>query len=285
MKDVEVAFPKHVFVTYHNRDLTKEDIRKILDHTSLRDKVFFLMLAESGMRPDTLVQLTYSNIKQEYEKGIVPMKIELPSLILKDNPQARFTFIGEDSARLLREYLSGRGKLEDDDFIFQPIRPKNLKEKLRMESFSLNFGRIVRKIGLVKAGSKEDRKPKEIRLYGLRKYFNNNMRADRAYIEFWMGHTDTKSHYVSNNAEEHRKRYVEGYQFLRIYEPITETALIIQEQKKEIEALKQTLAMRETTREADKKRLDELEATVKEITRLFKELQEERKKNITPKGP
>jgi hypothetical protein len=54
-----------------------------------------------------------------------------------------------------------------------------------------------------------------------------------------MGHTDSKSHYISNNPEAHRKIYAEGYQFLRIYEPITETAIIIQNQQREIETLKE----------------------------------------------
>lgn len=208
MKDVDVALPKHVFVKFHNRDLKREDLRLILDHADLRDKVFFLMMAESGARPQTLVLVTYGNIKEDYETNRVPLKIELPSLILKDNPQPRFTFIGEDGFRLLKEYLSSRGNLADDERLFTARRPGSLKgDELRPEVFSSSFGRIATKAGLAPSGAgkgREGAKPRPIRLYGLRRYFNNNMRTDRAYIEFWMGHTDAKQHYVSNDVEEHR---------------------------------------------------------------------------------
>jgi integrase len=241
IKDVEVPLPKHVFVTFHNRDLKKEDIKRILDHANLRDKVFFLMMAESGMRPQTLVQLNYNNIKEDFEANRIPMKIELPSLILKDNPSPRFTFIGEDSFRLLKEYLSDRGRLADDEPLFAAIRPGSMKsERLKMEVFSCTFGRIAQKAGLVSpAKSASERRPRQIRLYGLRKYFNNNMRTDRAYIEFWMGHTDAKQHYISTDAEEHRKRYAEGYSELRVYSRTHEMAKVVEEQNRKIEELRE----------------------------------------------
>ncbi|MGB8780698.1 MAG: site-specific integrase [Candidatus Bathyarchaeia archaeon] len=241
MKDVEVTLPKHVFVKYHNRDLKKEDIRKIVDHATLRDRTFFLMMAESGMRPETLCELSYADIKEEFESGKVPMKVELPSLILKDNPSARFTFIGEDSLHFLKEYLAGK-KLSDKDLIFSAIRPASLTANLRPSAFSSSFGRIATQTGLAERGKKGERKaPRPIRLYGLRKYFNNNMRTDRAYVEFWLGHTDAKQHYVSNDVEEHRKRYSEGYPFLRVYESVIDNASIIEDQKKKINKLEELI--------------------------------------------
>ena len=244
LKDVEVELPKHIFVTYHNRDLTKQDIRKILENANIRDRVFFLMMVESGMRPQTLVQQTYGNIKQEYEAGRNPMKIDLPSLILKDNPQPRFTFIGEDGYRTLKEYLSNRGKLKDNDPLFLPNRPGSMvTEKVGMTVFSNSFSRLATKLGLATKGEKEmKRKPRPVRLYGLRKYFNNNMRTDRSYIEFWMGHVDISHFYISNDVEEHRKRYAEGYPALRIYESIYEAAEMLTKQNEEIRQLKEEVA-------------------------------------------
>lgn len=276
MKDVEVPLPRHVFVTYHNRDLKKQDIRTILDHAGLRDKTFFLIMAESGMRPQTEVQLHYRDIKEEYESGRLPMKIELPSLILKDNPSARFTFIGSDSFHLLKEYLTERERKEgrrlaDDDLIFAATRPGSVKsEGLEMGTFSSSFGRVANHVGLAVPGKRGSKKaPRQIRLYGLRKYFNNNMRTDRAYIEFWMGHTDAKQHYVSNDVEEHRKRYEEGYPFLKVYESITDNVAIIQEQQKKIKEFQEKLADSEAEKENLKRRMERTEKKLQQIERTI----------------
>jgi hypothetical protein len=39
------------------------------------------MMAESGLRPRTLVQLRYKHIKADFEAGRVPMKIEVPAML------------------------------------------------------------------------------------------------------------------------------------------------------------------------------------------------------------
>lgn len=280
MKDVEVALPKHVFVKYHNRDLKKENIRKIVDHAGLRDRVFFLMMAEGGMRPQTLVQVTYGDIREEFEANQVPMKVELPSLILKDNPSARFTFIGQDSFHFLKEYLTEReekeGKrLSDKDLIFAATRPGSLKGSLPMSAFSSSFGRIANRIGLAEPGRKGERKaPRPIRLYGLRKYFNNNMRTDRAYIEFWMGHTDAKQHYISNDVEENRKRYEEGYPFLRIYESIVDNVAIIQDQQKKINELQEKLGSVEILKNEIASMKEEMRSQLKFVESVLQEFKE-----------
>jgi hypothetical protein len=70
-------------------------------------------------------------------------------------------------------------------------------------------------------GKKESGSPKmkEIRLHGLRKYFRNNMKADGAFVNFWMGLSlGVDAHYISRDVEEHRRRYREGYPSLRLYE-------------------------------------------------------------------
>ena len=214
MKDLEVESPKHVYPKYHNRDITKEEIRKILEHASIRDKLFFLMMCESGLRPDTLVNLRYRHIKEDYEAKRTPMKIDLPSNILKDRVSARFTFIGEDSVKLLREYLSLRPSMKDDDPIFLAERGE---EKIGMEALSNKFGRIILKLGLCST-SEGKGKPKELRLYSLRKYFSNNMRCDSTFREYWMCHSNVTDHYISRDVARHREEYTKGYPSLRIFD-------------------------------------------------------------------
>ena len=95
---------KKMYVKFHNRDITKEEIRKILELARIRDKAFFIVMLESGLRPDTLCRLKYKHIKEDFEKGIIPMKIDLPSELLKDKVSARWSFIGEDGYRIRKEY-------------------------------------------------------------------------------------------------------------------------------------------------------------------------------------
>jgi len=207
-------------VTFHNRFITKQEIRRILDVSPPREKAFFLMMVETGLRPDTLVKLQYKHIKEEYEKGIIPMKIELPSQLLKDRVGDRFTFLGEDGYKALKTYLDMVGKLDDEDYIFQPEKRTKVKKPLPQTTFSNYFRKVALKLGIVEKHVKG--KPYPVRLYCLRKYFRNNCRLDPAIREFFMGHSlGTDEHYISRDVEQYRKLYAENYQTLRIYEPTT----------------------------------------------------------------
>jgi integrase len=218
IKDVDILIRKRAFVKFHNRDITKEEIRKILEHASLRERAFFVMMCESGLRPSTLLQLRYKHIKEDYERNIIPMRIVLPSALLKDRISDRFSFIGEDGYRILKEYLSTR-KLNDNDLIFTPIKAGRMKGEIITESSLSNiFNKLVQKLGLDTSIGKA--KPKGLKLYCLRKYFWNNMRCESTYKAFWFCHSSIDDHYLSStDVETHRKMYMEGYKYLRIYEP------------------------------------------------------------------
>lgn len=219
--DVKVNIPKRAVPKYHNRDITKEEIRRILEHCSLRDKAFFMFMVESGLRPSTILQLRYKHIKEDYERGTIPMKVLLPSCILKDRIPDRWTFLGEDGVRILREYLSTRGQLKDDDLIFLPERPSRVKgkETVGETAMSQKFNKLVLKLGLAQPRKDAPRKPKDLRLYCLRKYFFNNMQCDSAFRNFWFCHKSVDDHYISQDVGRHRQEYFKGYPSLRIYQP------------------------------------------------------------------
>jgi len=214
----EISEP--IYVKYHNRDLSKEEIRRILEHASLRDRAFFLVMAESGQRPYTLVQLRYRHIREDFEAEKVPMRIDLPAELIKDRVGHRWTFIGEDGYNTLKEYLRPRLPLGKDDLVFAPEQPSRMKgDFLSPETFSNIFSQLVTKLDL--ADAVKEGKPKPLRLYCLRKYFRNNIKpSDMAYREFWMGHTfGTDEHYLTRDPEKHREEYSTGYEHLRILEP------------------------------------------------------------------
>jgi len=217
IKDIEIDIPKRTFPVFHNRDITKEEIKTILEHATLRDRTFFLMMVESGLRPSTLLGLRYKYIKQDYEKNVIPMKIELPSELLKDRIEARFSFIGEDGFKVLKEYLSTRKDIADNDFLFLPERPSSAKGEVPSESAMSNkFNRIILKLGLDTPLGKG--KPKSVRLYNLRKYFFNNMKCDSAYRNYWFCHKSIDDHYISTQEDKHREEYMKGYKFLRVFQ-------------------------------------------------------------------
>lgn len=229
---VEVKLPKHVFITYHNRDVKRDEIRLILEHSGLRDRCFFLMMAESGLRPNTLTQLKWKHVKEEFLANKIPMKISLPSEILKCSVSERWTFIGEDSVKLLKEYLQSRMPMDNEDYLFvqQTSSRRNGKGLKRQdigvtpEAFSVKFASLAKKLGLTeveKAG-----KPKKLRLYALRKYFKKFATCERTFVEYWMGHTDTETHYISMDVEHHRKMYEEAYKGLRVLAPDLNTELL-----------------------------------------------------------
>jgi integrase len=235
---------RHPTVEFHNRDILKEEVQKILDHSDVRNKAVFLMLYETGMRPDTLVQLRWSQIKEDFIARRLPMKILLPSKILKCGVSDRFVFIGDNGFEALSKYLNVKRQLplKDSDFVFVTEKPYG--KQLGTHAISQAFNVLVKDLKLAES---RDGKPKELRLYALKKAFQKFMvsKVDRSLIEFWIGHTGTATHYVPQDPEYHRKAYAEGYSEL-ILEPTERIGLKdLQEQVKqkdqEIKELKEKI--------------------------------------------
>ena len=244
---LDVDLPRRACVVYHNQDLTKEAIRHILSKASQRDRAIFLLMAESGLRSNTVVNLKYWQIKEDYEKGTIPMRILTPASEIKDHVGDRWSFIGEDGVKALREYLQPRTPLKDQDYVFTTKKPCRVKgEQFTEASLSTIFRRITEHLKMEK-GSPFG-KPGHYRMHGLRKYFRNNMKAEESFRKFWMGHSlGVDAHYISRDPEEHRKRYAQGYEELRILEPatpaqLTEISEKLKHKDKEILELKHQLA-------------------------------------------
>jgi len=231
---------KHAYVTYHNRDIEKEEIRRILDHSSVRNRAIDLMLYESGTRPDTLVNLKWKHIREEFLGHKIPMEIELSSDILKCRVSKRWTFIGEDGFEALKRYLTTRLPLKDEDYLFVREKPKG--GKMGPSAVSQAFNRIVLKLGLAEPEGTQG-KPKDLRLYCLRKAFRKFMVVEEAYKEFWMGHTSTATHYVSSDPEYHRKLYAEGYKSLRLYKPEADAETIAKLREENVALLRKIEGM------------------------------------------
>ena len=241
-------------VVFHNRDITKEEIQNILKISRTRDKAFFCVMAQSGLRPDTLCKLRLKHIEPEFSEGVIPCKIDVPEEITKGAFGSYFSFMAEESSRYLKAYLSTRPKIGPEDFIFT-LHGRN--RQLNKKSIGNIFRQTIEKLkekGLMDFNQKQEGKPRTVRLYNLRKFFRKfGGQVGVEYVNFWMGHkanyeaphipASDEYYFSREDIEFHRQLYKEkAMPFLRLETATpSETDKIIQSQAEEIEKLKKQL--------------------------------------------
>jgi len=242
-------------VIFHNRDITKNEIEEILKASRPRDRAFFCVMAQSGLRPLTLCSLKLKHIESEFSEGKIPCKIEVPEEIAKGEFGSYFTFMGEESVKHLKAYfVSKRPGIGPEDYLFTS---HGSAKQLSTKSISGIFVRILENLkesGKIDFEQKKHGKPRNVRLYNMRKFFR--MQAGHAgieYVNFWMGHkTDYKAphipasdvHYFSReDVEAQRKLYKEkAMPYLRLETATpSETEKTISRYEQQIEELTKNL--------------------------------------------
>jgi len=247
-------------IVYHNRDITRDEIVDILRISRPRDRAFFCMMAQSGLRPDTLSKLRLKHLEPDFSRNVVPCRILVPEELAKGKYHAYFSFIGEESIQHLKAYLNKRGPLRPGQYLFAS---HGSEKRLNTKSVSGIFLRaidLLKAQGLISFESKRKGKPRTLRLYNLRKFFRKYAAQAGDYAKFWMGHTlGVDDHYFSHDVEVHRKEYIEkAMPHLRIEKPTpTQQEQLMQKQQTEIEGLKQRLASLEPQDETERKRMIE----------------------------
>lgn len=229
---------------YHNRDITKEEIVQIMAVVKLREKAFFAVMAQSGLRPHTIKQLRLKNL-EELENA--PCKIEVPQELAKGKYGSYITFIGPDALKYLKQYLAIRKDVTSNSLLF--CAHDDSKKQVNVKDMSRAFRLAARK--LEKSGAIEyeirEGKPSELRLYNLRKFFRkyaNQMGFEN--VNYLMGHIvrGSDANYKPQDPEFYRQLYAEkAMPFLRLEAPTpTETNELIEtlkrQHRKEIEAIK-----------------------------------------------
>lgn len=249
---------------YHNRDITKEEIAQIMSVIKLRERAFFAVMAQSGLRPHTIKQLRLKNL-EELEK--VPCKIEVPQEIAKGKYGSYVTFIGPDALKYLKQYLATRKDVTPESLLFcahdDPAKPVNVKDMSR--AFRL-AARKLEKSGAIEYEIREG-KPSELRLYNLRKFFRkyaNQMGFEN--VNYLMGHTvrGSDANYKPQDPEFYRTLYVEkAMPFLRLESATpTDAEQLRQEHKKEMENLQKAITERDN-------KIKELENNIKSMDEKF----------------
>jgi len=255
-------------VVFHNRDITKEEVKKILEVSRPRDKAFFCIMAQTGLRPDTICSLRLKHIYPDFAKGIIPCKVDVPQEIAKGEYRSYFTFMGLESVRFLKAYLATRPNLESEDYLFTSY---GSDKRLNRKSIAGIFARTIEKLkekGVMDFKQKEKGKPRTVRLYNLRKFFRKQThQAGFEIVQFWMGHiveAGVDEHYRPQDPEFYRKLYEEkAMPFLRLE---TRTP---SETEKQIDELSEQLKHKDEVIEKMKGRLDNLEKAMNDALVLF----------------
>jgi integrase len=261
---------------YHNRDITKEEIVQIMAVVKLREKAFFAVMAQSGLRPHTIKQLRLKHL-EDLEK--VPCKIEVPQELAKGKYSSYVTFIGSDALKYLKLYFATREDLNPESLLF--CAHDDPKKQINVKDMSRAFRLAARK--LEKTGALEyevrEGKPSEIRLYNLRKFFRKYaIQMGFEVVEYMMGHTvkGVDENYRPQDPEFYRELYAEkAMPFLRLEAPTpTETSAIINTLKKqheaEMDSLKEELQKRDEQIQALNERFNKYERYLKLIEEKWK---------------
>ncbi len=130
-------------IVYHNRDITRQEVSEILRISSPRDRAFFAVLAQSGLRPYTICKLKIKHLEPDLSNDTVPLKIEVPKEIAKGKYRGHITFIAEESVQYLKDYLKTRGNLTSESWVFTKY---GTEEQSSPKAFSHKFRKAARKL-------------------------------------------------------------------------------------------------------------------------------------------
>jgi len=283
---------------FHNRDIRKEEMVSILKVTRLRDKAFFFLMIQSGLRPGTLCKLRKKHLEPDFTEGKIPCCIRVPEDLAKGKYGSYFTFMGEEAVETLKTYFTTRSKMTDESYLFvahgteKPLSPK---------SFSAAFSRLARRLrttGMLNFKG-ETGKPAELRLYSLRKFFRKYAgQAGIEYVNFWQGHkTDYQAKHIPSSdvhyfpredIEFHRQLYGEkAMPFLRMETATpSETEQTIMELRNHIKQVEQG-HQDELKKMEDyyKRETESIDDAMKQIRQDINELRELVKEMDRPRAP
>ena len=213
-------------VKYEDRAPTPEELSKLIDLADIRDEVIVSCLALGGFREGTLAQLKYRHVKEDLERGVVPIHVHVEAEITKGKYHAYDTFLGKEATNYLNAYLGmrRRGNMKkyncsDGRIVEKGIPPEEITDESPLirnkhrakvapvtpKQIYNTVHALYRKTGIISSSSRRRHK---LRVHSIRKFFRTQLSAlgvDRDYIEYMMGHTISTYHDIQ----------MKGIEFLR----------------------------------------------------------------------
>jgi site-specific recombinase XerD len=214
LNEIELPRPElpRPIVVSKDRAPKPEELQRLLDLGDLRERTVILLPALGGFREGTLVRLQYRHVREDLERGIVPVHVHVEAEITKGKYHDYDTFLAGEAVTCLKLYLEKRkqgspdGKIppetiEDDSPLIrdaQSARPRPIGEK---QLYKLIHGQY-HKAGLLK---KNHGGGYSFRVHSLRKFFKTQLMASGVqsdYVDYMMGHTVDVYHDVQSKGIE-----------------------------------------------------------------------------------
>lgn len=225
----EVILPS-VIRKIEDRCPTKEELRRILNISNLRDKALILVASSSGLRRNTLITLKVGDVNFDYPdiaKITVKREYEVEGKVYRSGRKITksrtfyVTFISPEAKKMLLEYLDQRRhlneKVTEESPLFSSIRLKELGQFLSKTYLDVHWGRLLKRANLAKKSGDWF----ELHFHTLKKYAETNFinaGVKPTYREFWLGHRGSylESSYFRGEEEQHLKEYRKAIESLSI---------------------------------------------------------------------
>lgn len=205
---------------------SKDDIRRLLGWINFpRGKLLVTIPAESGLRIHTVLSLQYRHIKDDFEKGQVPIFIRFTPREREKAKGTGYPFLGDGSARLLKECIEKHIiKKEPEAYIFAGSNKARKKEN---RGGPLTYASVHDILELARNKAKVN--PSIQPNHGLRKYFEHALikaEIPEAIMKRFMGHSlGAGEAYVTKNPDQLREYYVKAWSQINIEAQAPEMAI------------------------------------------------------------
>jgi hypothetical protein len=289
---IEVKLPHTIprTIVRPDRAPKPEELSRLLDVSDLRERVVISMLALAGLREGTLVRLQYRHVKEDLEKGVMPVHIHIESEITKGRYHGYTTFLAEEGVEYLRLYLDARrrgspdGKMPPEEImdaspIVRDSQSQVVKPVGERQVFQLVHG-LYFKAGLLKEGQKGGY---DLRVHSLRKFFKTQLMAlgvQSDYADYMMGHTvDTYHDIQMNGVEFLRGIYARADLRIKPKSTISKHEMVIETIRHMLSA-EELHRVEEALAEPDTKYLDPQERQLEEIRALSQALRTSLKREL-----
>ena len=196
---------------------TLEELRNILDVSTLEEKFRIIFLAQSGMRISDALSMKIGDIQREFDLGHTPLAITYLPEKDREAIGERITFLASDGVEILKAYLRWRKDLGEEITSESPLfasRNDRGNHAVTQQMINLMLHGVAKKVGL-----NGDWKYGILRAHSFRKFFITQMTnhgVQDKVVDYFVGHaiTEIDRVYWARRVEELRKIYADRQQHL-----------------------------------------------------------------------